>query len=111
MIRKCCCLFLLFDESNSGAARKSLITQIFPKAIFNENDPLEESITRLAQEPTDIVFILDNGHEASSELLLDLWAVKRHLYQSNRQRLVSRLLLRHCRNGVICKWLSCVNKV
>lgn len=72
-------------ESNSNAARKSLLTQIFPKAIFNENDPFEQSITRLAQEPIDIAFILDNGHEASSELLLDLWSMKRHLYQHNPQ--------------------------
>lgn len=72
--------YVLCTPTLSGVElRESIIERLFPQAVFNPRDPLSQTLDRIATQPCDIVLILDDGHEAPSDFLLDLWILERQL--------------------------------
>ena len=97
-------LLLCHPNQQDGQHRSIMLQQLAPKAVFNEQDPLGQSIERLfGQQPVNALIVVDDAHLLSQELVAELWGVvqQARLYPGWQ---VNILLFSH--SGRLDKYLS-----
>lgn len=69
-------LLLCHPNQKDGQHRSIILQQLAPRAVFNEQDPLGQSLERLFdQQPVNALIVVDDAHLLSSDLLAELWGV------------------------------------
>ena len=69
-------LLLCHPNQQDGQHRSIILQQLAPKAVFNEQDPLGQSLERLfEQQPVNALIVVDDAHLLSPELVSELWGV------------------------------------
>ena len=69
-------LLLCHPNQQDGQHRSIILQQLAPRAVFNEQDPLGQSLERLfEQQPVNALIVVDDAHLLSPELLAELWGV------------------------------------
>ena len=69
-------LLLCHPNQQDGQHRSIILQQLAPKAVFNEQDPLGQSLERLfEQQPVNALIVVDDAHLLSQELVAELWGV------------------------------------
>ncbi|MGF1737922.1 SPOR domain-containing protein [Photobacterium satsumensis] len=97
-------LLLCHPNQQDGQHRAIILQQLAPRAVFNEQDPLGQSLERLfEQQPVNVLIVIDDAHLLSPDLLAELWGVvqQARLYPDWQ---VNVLLFSH--NGRLDKYLG-----
>ena len=69
-------LLMCHPAQNDSQHRTILLNQLIPGAVFNESDPLHQSIERLlAGKPVELLLVIDDAHLLSPALIGELWAL------------------------------------
>lgn len=69
-------LLMCHPNQTDVQRRTILLNQIVSNPLFNENDPLPDSFSRLiGEEACDIVIVIDDAHMLSDTLLSELWTL------------------------------------
>ncbi|WP_245907151.1 AAA family ATPase [Photobacterium sanctipauli] len=70
-------VLMLCHPSQSDAQHRAIILQqLAPNAVFNEHDPLLQSIERiLGQYPVQLLLVVDDAHLLSPAIIAELWAL------------------------------------
>lgn len=69
-------LLLCHPNQQDGQHRSIILQQLAPKAVFNEQDPIGQSLERLfEQQPVNALIVVDDAHLLSQELVAELWGV------------------------------------
>ena len=69
-------LLLCHPNQQDGQHRSIILQQLAPKAVFNEQDPLGQSLERLfEQQPVNALIVVDDAHLLSLELVAELWGL------------------------------------
>jgi DamX protein len=69
---------LLMCHANQSDAQKRtiLLNQIISDPLFNENDSIADSFSRMiGDEPCDIIFVIDDAQLLSEALIAELWTL------------------------------------
>ena len=69
-------LLLCHPNQQDSQHRAIILQQLAPKAVFNEQDPLGQSLERLSeQQPVNALIVVDDAHLLSQALVAELWGV------------------------------------
>ncbi|WEM42494.1 AAA family ATPase [Photobacterium sp. DA100] len=69
-------LLLCHPNQQDGQHRSIILQQLAPRAVFNEQDPLGQSLERLCQgQPVNALIVVDDAHLLSQELVAELWGI------------------------------------
>ncbi|MBD8513210.1 AAA family ATPase [Photobacterium sp. CAU 1568] len=69
-------LLMCHPAQNDNQHRTILLNQLIPGAVFNESDPLHQSVERLlAGKPVELLLVIDDAHMLSPALIGELWAL------------------------------------
>ncbi|MGB7994743.1 MAG: SPOR domain-containing protein [Photobacterium halotolerans] len=69
-------LLMCHPAQNDSQHRTILLNQLIPGAVFNDNDPLHQSVERLlAGKPVELLLVIDDAHMLSPALIGELWAL------------------------------------
>lgn len=69
-------LLMCHPAQNDSQHRTILLNQLIPGAVFNESDPLHQSVERLlAGKPVELLLVIDDAHMLSPALIGELWAL------------------------------------
>lgn len=69
-------LLMCHPAQNDSQHRTILLNQLIPGAVFNESDPLHQSVERLlAGKPVELLLVIDDAHLLSPALIGELWAL------------------------------------
>ncbi|MGF1680987.1 SPOR domain-containing protein [Photobacterium minamisatsumaniensis] len=100
-------VLVLCHPSQADAQHRAIILQqLAPNAVFNEHDPLLQSIERiLNQYPVNLSLVIDDAHLLSSVVIAELWALIQHA-QAAPDWQVNVLLFSH--TGRLDKYLASV---
>lgn len=68
------CLLLCHPSQNDEQHRAMLLSQIISDPLFNQHDPLVDSLQRLLDgDAVDVVIVIDDAHLLSEILVSELW--------------------------------------
>ncbi|MGF1699931.1 AAA family ATPase [Photobacterium makurazakiensis] len=99
-------LVLCHPSQTDAQHRAIILQQLAPNAVFNEHDPLLQSIERiLNQYPVNLLLVIDDAHLLSSAIIAELWALVQHA-QAEPDWQVNTLLFSH--TGRLDKYLASV---
>ncbi|PSU54816.1 AAA family ATPase, partial [Photobacterium aphoticum] len=69
-------LLLCHPQQTDAQHRRFLLQQIAPKAVFNEQDPIVDSMERIfAHFAVNMVIVVDEAHHLSPAVVAELWAL------------------------------------
>ena len=69
-------LLICHPSQNDEQRRSMLITQLIPSPLFNPQDTLVDSFTRLLEnEHCNLVIVIDDAHFLSEPFIAELWAL------------------------------------
>ncbi|GAL05859.1 DamX protein [Photobacterium aphoticum] len=67
-------LLLCHPQQTDAQHRRFLLQQIAPKAVFNEQDPIVDSMERIfAHFAVNMVIVVDEAHHLSPAVVAELW--------------------------------------
>ncbi|NMU34209.1 cell division protein DamX, partial [Vibrio parahaemolyticus] len=68
------CLLLCHSNQDDVQHRVLILNQLVSDALFNQQEPLLDSLERLlGDEPCDIAIVVDDAHLLSETLISELW--------------------------------------
>ena len=68
------CLLLCHPSQNDEQHRAMLLSQLVSDPLFNQHDPLVDSLQRLLDgDAVDVVIVIDDAHLLSEILVSELW--------------------------------------
>ncbi|KDM90599.1 hypothetical protein EA58_15925 [Photobacterium galatheae] len=69
-------LLMCHPAQNDSQHRSILLNQLIPNAVFNDSDPLQQSLERLLEgKPAELLLVIDDAHLLSPALIGELWAL------------------------------------
>lgn len=69
-------LLMCHPAQHDNQHRSILLNQLIPKAVFNDSDPLHQSLERLLEgKPAELLLVIDDAHLLSPALIGELWAL------------------------------------
>lgn len=72
-------LLLCHPNQSDSQHRAFILQQLAPRAVFNEQDPLQQSVERMLDaHPVNALIVVDDAHLLSPVVLAELWAVVQH---------------------------------
>ncbi|PFG55159.1 DamX protein [Vibrio sp. ES.051] len=76
------CLLLCHANQDDVQRRILILSQLVSNALFNQQEPLLDSLARLlGGEPCDIVIVVDDAHLLSETLVSELWMLVLEAHQ------------------------------
>ncbi|MGF1685335.1 AAA family ATPase [Photobacterium japonica] len=69
-------LLLCHPQQTDAQHRAFLLQQLVPKAVFNEHDPIVDSIARIfSYVAVNMVIVIDDAHHLSPAIVAELWVL------------------------------------
>lgn len=69
-------LLICHSNQTDSQHRHFILQQLAPRAVFNDQDPLQDSIERiLGHSPLNALIVVDDAHLLSPVLVAELWAL------------------------------------
>ncbi|QUJ67232.1 AAA family ATPase [Photobacterium sp. GJ3] len=69
-------LLMCHPAQQDNQHRSILLNQLIPNAVFNDTDPLQQSLERLLEgKPVELLLVIDDAQMLSPALIGELWAL------------------------------------